>query len=258
MEIGTIIGLLVAWIAVLGGFLMEGGRLTSLVEPSAFVIVLGGSLGATVITSTFKHSVSVPMVLKQAFFTKHADPVVMLQLIVALAKKARQSGILALEAELASLENPFIRNAIQLVIDGTQPELVREILDVEIEGMRARHKTGVEFFQAWGGFAPTLGVLGTVMGLVHMLENLDNADSMGPAIAVAFIATLYGVGFANLFLLPVASKLKVHSHEETTTYEMAAEGILSLQAGDNPMVVMTKMRSFLSPGDKKKLDAETE
>jgi chemotaxis protein MotA len=256
MELGTLIGLLLAWGAVLGGFLMEGGRLGSLAEPSAFVIVIGGSLGATVITSTFKQSATVPMVLKQAFFTKHADPVTMIRLIVGLAKTARQLGILALENEVKSLENPFIRNAVQLVIDGTQPELVREILEVEIDGMRTRHKTGVEFFQGWGGFAPTLGVLGTVMGLVHMLENLDNADSMGPAIAVAFIATLYGVGFANLFLLPIASKLKVHSHEETTTYEMAAEGILSLQAGDNPQVVSTKMRSFLSPGDKKKLDAE--
>ena len=256
MELGTVIGIAIALLGVLGGFLMEGGNLHSLFEPSALVIVVGGSFGATCIGFSMKHATSIPLVLKNAFFTKHTDPLIMLRLIVSLAKKARQSGILALEGEMKSVDNPFVRNALQMVIDGTQPELVREVLETELDAMNIRHKAGVDFFTAWGGFLPTLGVLGTVMGLIHMMENLDDPSGMGPAIAVAFIATLYGVGFANVFMLPLASKLKLHSHEEIKTYEMVIEGILSLQAGDNPHMVSTKMRAYLSPKAKQQLALE--
>lgn len=235
---------------------MEGGSLHSLLEPSALVIVVVGSFGATCIGFSMKHTASIPMVLKNAFFTKHTDPLSMLRLIVGLAKKARQSGILALESELKTVESPFVRNALQMVIDGTQPELVREVLETELEAMSIRHKAGVDFFTAWGGFLPTLGVLGTVMGLIHMMENLEDPSGMGQAIAVAFIATLYGVGFANLIMLPLASKLRLHSHEEINTYEMVIEGILSLQAGDNPHMVSTKMRAYLSPKAKQVLAME--
>lgn len=256
MDLATVIGMLLGWGAVLGGFLMEGGRPGALIAPSALVIVVGGSAGATIICFSLKNSISLPVVMKNAFFSKHADPVEMIKLIVDLAKKARQAGILALEAEAKNLENQFIREAIQLVVDGTQPELVREILETQIDTMRTRHKAGAEFFQAWGGFSPTLGVLGTVMGLVHMLENLSDPGAMGPSIATAFIATFYGVALANLFYLPVAAKLKSQSHHEIASYEMAVEGILSLQAGDNPRIVATKMRSFLSTNEAKLLDAE--
>ncbi|HEX2950477.1 MAG TPA: flagellar motor protein [Armatimonadota bacterium] len=247
MELATLIGLILGFGGVLGGFIMEGGKMSSLVEPSAMIIVFGGSLGATVISFSLKNVTSVPQIIKNAFFVRHTDPVEMLRIIVDLAKKARQSGILALEAELNGIQSEFLRKAIQLVVDGTQPELVREILETEIDAMRVRHKHGIEFFMQWGGYAPTLGVLGTVMGLVHMLENLSDPGNMGPAIAVAFIATFYGVGSANLIFLPIAAKLKLHSQEEIASYEMAVEGILSLQAGENPRVVSTKMRSYLAP-----------
>ncbi|MHB9130801.1 MAG: flagellar motor protein [Armatimonadota bacterium] len=256
MDLSTIIGLLLGVGGVLAGFLMEGGNPMSLMEPSAAVIVFGGSFGATMLSFALKHSVSFPVLVKQTFFSKQTDPVELVQTIVALAKKARQAGILALETEAKNLENPFVRSAVQLVVDGTQPELVREILETEIDGMRTRHKHGIDFFAAWGGFCPTLGVLGTVMGLVHMLENLSDPGAMGPSIAVAFIATFYGVGFANLVLLPFAAKLKGKSHEETAAYEVALEGVLSLQAGDNPRVVAMRMRSFLSPKDKVRLGEE--
>jgi len=256
MELATIIGIVIALGGVLGGFLLEGGRLGALFEPSALIIVVGGSFGATCIGFSMKHATSIPLVLKNAFFTKHTDPLIILRLIVGLAKKARQSGILALESEIKSVENPFVRDALQMVIDGTQPELVREVLETELDAMGIRHKAGVDFFTAWGGFLPTLGVLGTVMGLIEMMENLDKPGGMGPAIAVAFIATLYGVGIANVFMLPLASKLKLHSHEEIKTYEMVIEGILSLQAGDNPHLVSTKMRAYLSPQAKKVLAQE--
>lgn len=255
MDIATIIGLVIAWGAILGGFVMEGGSIGSLVSPSAAIIVIGGSFGATVVSFALKHTTSLPIIFKQALLTKRADPLELLQTVVAAAKKARQSGILALESDAKDQENTFIRNALQLVVDGTPPELVREILETEIQTMRERHQTGSQFFASWGGFLPTLGVLGTVMGLVHMLENLDDPGSMGEGIATAFIATLYGVGIANLFCLPIATKLRNSSHQEIAAYEMAIEGILSLQAGDNPRLVLTKMRAFLPPSAKRELDA---
>jgi len=256
MELATIIGIAIALGGVLGGFLLEGGRLISLFEPSALIIVVGGSFGATCISFSLKHTTGVPLVLKNAFFSNNTDPLAMLRLIVDMAKKARRSGILALESEVKSLRNPFVRNAVQIVVDGTQPELVRDVLETELEAMSIRHRAGVDFFMAWGGFLPTLGVLGTVMGLIHMMENLNDPGGMGPAIAVAFIATLYGVGIANVLVLPLASKLKLQSHDEIKTYEMVIEGILSMQAGDNPSLVATKMRAYLSPQAKKILAAE--
>ncbi|HEY3417317.1 MAG TPA: flagellar motor protein [Armatimonadota bacterium] len=256
MDLATLIGMLLGLGAVLGGFIMEGGKPSSLIEVSAAVIVLGGSIGATIVSFSMRHITGLPNIIKQAFFARKEDPLEMVKLIVSLAKKARQSGILALEAEAQQLENPFVRNAIQLVVDGTQPELVSEILDTEIEAMRERHKIGVDFFTSWGGLSPTLGVLGTVMGLVHMLENLSDPGGMGPSIAVAFIATFYGVGFANLVFLPIASKLKFQSHHELALYEMIVIGILALQAGENPGIVSTKMQAYLSPGHKRQLAQE--
>lgn len=256
MDLGTLVGLILAFGGIFVGYLMEGGRITALFEPSAAIIVFGGSAGATIISFSLKHSLGIINVLRQAFIPKHTDREAMLQQIVDLARQARRSGILTLEAEAKKLDNVFLREAIQLVVDGTTPELVREILEIEVYEMRRRHKAGADFFTTWGGYAPTLGVLGTVMGLVHMLESLDEPGAMGPAIATAFIATFYGVGFANIFLLPIAAKLHGQSEAEVASYEMAIEGVLSLQAGDNPRVVAMRMRSFLAPDAKRKLDEE--
>ena len=256
MDLATIIGLVMGIGAIIGGFLMEGGSLRALVEPSAAIIVIPGTLGATLIGFSLKHTSKLPNIVKNAFQDGRIDRLELVRLIVNLAKQARRSGILTLESEARNLENHFLRNAIQLVVDGTQPELVREILETEVDAMKSRHSFGAEFFASMGGYSPTLGIIGTVMGLVHMLENLDKPGSMGPAIATAFIATLYGVSLANLVYLPLSSKLKDKSKAEAASYEMAIEGILSLQAGDNPRIVALKMRPFLSTTDKRLLDTE--
>jgi chemotaxis protein MotA len=256
MDLITIIGILVGFGGIVGGFLMEGGNLASLFEPSAMVIIFAGSLGATLISFTMRHINGLPAAMKHAFMEQPLDREGMLRQIVSLARQARKSGILTLEAEAKNIENAFLRNAIQMVVDGTPAELVQEILETEISAMSTRHKIAEEFFNAWGGYSPTLGVIGTVMGLVHMLENLSDPGGMGPAIATAFLATLWGVVIANLLFLPLAGKLKVRSQEERDTYTMAIEGILALQAGENPRVVGMKMRAFLSPIARAKLDAE--
>jgi chemotaxis protein MotA len=257
MDIATIVGLIVAFGGVIVGFIMEGGKPLSLIEPSAMVIVFGGTLGATITSFSLKHITSLPNIARQAFFAHNADRVVMVKLIVELARKARQSGILSLESEASKIDDRFMKRAIQLIVDGTPPEMVREVLETEVDAMGTRHKIGEEVFSTAGGYAPTLGVIGTVMGLVHMLENLDEPGGMGPSIAMAFIATLYGVVSANLIFLPIAAKLRARSAEERSIYDVAIEGILALQAGDNPRVVAMRMRAHLPPALAKQLDEES-
>jgi chemotaxis protein MotA len=170
--------------------------------------------------------------------------------MVTLADKARRDGLLALEDDLAEVEDDFTRKGVQLVVDGTDSDLVRAILLSEIDGMAARHKANAHVFATAGGFAPTLGIIGTVLSLVHVLENLSSPATLGHSIAGAFIATLYGVGSANLVFLPVANKLKELAAEELVYREMQLEAILSIQAGDNPRMLGEKLETFLAPADR--------
>jgi chemotaxis protein MotA len=257
MDIATIAGLLLAFGALMVAVLIEGGKLGGFFNVSAGIIVLGGTLGAMVVCYPFKTILGMPGVLKQAFFAMEIDPLGMMKTVIQFARKARREGILVLEEDAKRLNNEFLKTGIQLVVDGTPGELVREILETQVRSMEQRHQTGEGMFSTLGGFAPTLGILGTVMGLVHMLASLDEPGKMGPAIAAAFIATLYGVGTANLIFLPIASKLKARSQAESLAYELAIEGILSLQAGDNPRVVASKMASFLPPKLRAQFEQET-
>lgn len=247
MDLATIIGLLLAWGAVLGALLMEGGEMKDLINPSAFLIVAGGTMGATVISFSMKQIVGLPGILRNAFFAKDHDLPEIIRIMVEFARKARKEGILILEEEAKNANNKFLQMGIQLVVDGTPSEMVREILETEIVSLQERHKVGENIFATMGGFAPTLGIVGTVMGLIHMLKSLDEPGAMGPAIAAAFIATLYGIAFANLVFLPIGSKLKARTSEEIIVYDMMVEGILSIQAGDNPRMVEAKMLAFLPP-----------
>ena len=174
----------------------------------------------------------------------------MLTLLVSLAEQARREGLLALDAQIAEIDDEFTKKGLQLVVDGTDPELVRAILEAEIDGMAARHHAGVLPFEKAGGFAPTIGIIGTVMGLVHVLQNLSAPATLGPSISSAFIATLMGVASANVIYLPVANRLKAMSAEEIELRTLTLEGILSVQAGDNPRVVADKLTSFVAPADR--------
>jgi len=257
MDIATIVGLLIAFGALIVGILIEGGHLGGFFNVSAGIIVLGGTTGAMIICYPLKTVLGLPAVLKQAFFSKEIDSLEMMKTIIEFARKARREGILVLEEDAKRLDNEFLKTGIQLVVDGTPADLVREILETQVRAMEQRHQTGECLFSTLGGFAPTLGILGTVMGLVHMLASLDEPGKMGPAIAAAFIATLYGVGTANLIFLPIASKLKARSQAESLSYELGIEGVLSLQAGDNPRVVASKMASFLPPALRAQFEQET-
>lgn len=254
MDIATLLGLILAWGALFAALQIEGGELHGLWNLSALVLVLGGSLGATVVGMPINQIKVLPGILRQAFFHRLVNPVEITRAISGYAVRARRDGVLALEQESKQAKSEFLRLGLQLVVDGTPAEMSREILGTEVEAMQSRHRAGEAIFSTLGGFAPTLGILGTVMGLVHMLANLDEPDSMGPAIAAAFIATLYGVGTANLIFLPIANKLKLRSQEETISYQLAIEGILAIQTGENPREVAARMRSFLSPKQKALLE----
>jgi chemotaxis protein MotA len=190
---------------------------------------------------------AIPALYKKACSTGPPDYRAELDRIVTFAEKARREGLLALDGEVGEIDDPFVRKGMQLVVDGTDPEVVREVLETELDGMASRHKAGAQPFVQAGGFAPTLGILGTTMHLVVILQNLDKPETLGPMIAAAFIATLLGVASANVIFLPAGARLKQLSQEELHARALIVEGILSIQAGDNPRVVQEKLITFVPP-----------
>ena len=246
MDLSSILGLVLGFVMLVGGFLLEGGHFTSLLEPTAAMIVFGGTAGATIASFSMEDIKQVPQLFKITFTEKRYEVQELIAILSSFAEKARREGLLSLERETATIDDDFLKQGIQLVVDGTDPALVRDILETQIEFTDQRHKIGSEIFEAAGGYSPTMGIIGTVMGLVHVLSNLADPDSLGPSIAVAFIATLYGVAFANVAWLPIGHKLKLKSKQERFVMEIALEGILSIQAGDNPSIVKEKLKAFLA------------
>jgi chemotaxis protein MotA len=213
----------------------------------AFLIVVGGTAGAVIASSDLTVIKSIPKLAARAVKGIELDFRNTAKQMVKLSEKARRQGLLALESDLDDVEDAFARKGLQLVIDGTESDLVISILQSEMDSMDARHTRNVKLFQNAGGFAPTLGILGTVMSLVHVLENLASPAGLGHAIAGAFLATLYGVGTANLILLPIANRLKDMSTQEMSYREMILEATLSIQAGDNPRMLAEKLETFVPP-----------
>lgn len=256
MDLTTIVGLAVGIGALLVAVIMDGGHLSSLLSPSAMVMIGGGTLGATAIGFTVEELKTVPALLRIAFQEESYDISRLISTLVNFAEKARREGLLALEEDLSTIEDKFLKKGMQLVIDGTDAELVRSIMETELAFIQERHHKGASIFEAAGGYAPTMGIIGTVMGLVHVLGNLTDTESLGPSIATAFIATLYGIFSANILFLPIAGKLKNRSAHQVLVYEVTLEGILSVQAGDNPRIVEEKLEAFLAPTKRKKVRAE--
>lgn len=215
--------------------------------PSAALIVFGGTIGVTVISFSLTEIKNIPNLIKIALFPKQQEPSQIIDLIVGLADEARREGLLYLENRLDDINDQFLRKGVQLVVDGTDPELVRSIMEVELYAIEERHHVGSSIFEAAGGYAPTMGIIGTVMGLVHVLGNMSDPNSLGPAIAVAFMATLYGIGSANILYLPLASKLSNLSKKEINLRMLMIEGIVSLQAGYNPILIRERLSAFLNP-----------
>ncbi len=229
---------------------MDGTSPASFINMPALVIILAGTGGVTLGSVGMPQMKRIPKLYKIVISPPEVDMSARVQLIVSLAEQARREGLLALDSQVSEIEDDFTRKGLQLVVDGIDPDLVRDILDAEIDGMMARHKAGANPFEKAGGFAPTMGIIGTVMGLVHVLQNLAAPASLGPSISSAFIATLMGVGSANVVFLPIANRLKEISSEEVALRTLTIDGLLSVQAGDNPRVVAEKLNGYVAPEER--------
>ncbi|HLC41342.1 MAG TPA: flagellar motor protein [Methylomirabilota bacterium] len=247
MDFGTLLGVGVGLGAILASVLLEGGYLGSFLNLSAFVIIFGGTLGATTISVSLAEIKRLPELLKKTFkINQLQSPAVVIESIVALSQKARREGILSLQDELEkTIRDQYLANGLQLVIDGADETIVREVLRTEIERMRQRHRNGANTFQTMGGYAPTMGIIGTVMGLVHVMQGLGGSmEELGKGVALAFVATLYGILSANLIFLPIAGNLKAKSEEEVFLREVMLEGVLGIQAGQNPFILDQRLRAY--------------
>ncbi|PJA26634.1 MAG: motility protein A, partial [candidate division Zixibacteria bacterium CG_4_9_14_3_um_filter_46_8] len=233
--------------SVLVAFRMEGGHLSAIVQAPAMILVILGTIGAATVTTSIENLRKVPKMLKIIFRNNNYDSYGIIEQITKMAENARRDGILALERSLKGIRNPFYHQALQLLIDGTEMTALRSILETELNNMSNRHKAGILLFQKLGGFSPTMGIIGTVLGLIHSLANADNANQMASSIASAFIATLWGVALANLVYLPISDKLKRRHEEEIQHLNLILEGMVAIQSGENPRVIRSKLLSFIEP-----------
>ena len=247
---GIVGGIVLGFASLLAGMLLEGGSPMQYLGVSAFTIVVGGTIGATLTSVGTKTVKSMPSQFKRAVVYESIDRAHAIETLVAFAERARREGLLVLEDDLVNTDDEFLRKGVQLVVDGTDPELVKEILQTEVDSMAEENERKASAWVAMGGYSPTLGIIGTVMALVVVLGQLDDPQSLGPAISLAFIATLYGVCFANLIYLPIGAKLGMCSQDELASRELMIEGILAIQSGDNPRIVEEKLVAFLDSSDK--------
>lgn len=250
----TLVGILAALAFVIIGFILKHGHLASLFVPAAIAVVFGCTLSSALATLTAKEVPRVLKSLRVLVGQKPTNPIDMIEEIVMLAEKARREGLLFLENYLEQVNDGFLRKGIQLVIDGAEPEVVRGVLETEIYSLEERHKVAQDFFESAGSFAPTMGIAGAIMGLIVALGSISDPDTLGPAIAAAFVATLYGVVFANCVCFPIATKLKNLHRKEVMMRELILEGVVALQAGNNPIIIRERLNSFLRPGDSKSKD----
>ena len=252
MGVTTIAGLIVAAIGIIGGYTIEGGSVAALINIPGFFIVVVGTLGATLVSAPMSTMKAIPQgFLRSVRGSSGIAGHVMAERLVVMADKARREGLLSLEEEAKNVGDDFAKKGLMLMIDGTDPEAIKGIMEIEIDGAASREKERIEVFRTGSGFSPTLGVLGAVLGLIHVLSGLGgDVGELGKGIATAFVATFYGVGLANIVLLPVAMKLKAIAAEEQVVRDMILEGILSIQAGDNPRIVREKLQSFLPPDER--------
>jgi len=249
MDLATVVGVILGSVLVVTAILLGGSLLLFWNAPSVLIVV-GGTLAAVMVCFPLKDITNIISIGKNALLTKEESPNEVISLIVKFAERARREGILALEKQMEEVSDTFLRNGIQLAVDGTEPELLKDIMETELMYLEDRHKKGKAIFDQFGAFAPAWGMLGTLVGLILMLANLDDPDALGPGMAVALVTTFYGSLMANLFFLPIANKLERRSKEEALVRELMIMGILSIQSGDNPRIVEQKLNSFVAPKER--------
>ncbi|MGD0791565.1 MAG: flagellar motor protein [Terriglobales bacterium] len=246
MDKATLGGLVLAIGGILLGLKLEGGNLGQVLQPTAAMIVFGGTLGAILIQYPLPVALHALRRLEQVFVEPEQDAQSTIELLVNYAKQARRGGIISLDKELANINEPFLRRALTLAVDGTDPQELRKIMELELDNKEEQEEKIPQLFESAGGFSPTIGIIGAVLGLIQVMQHLDKIDEVGKGIAVAFVATLYGVGAANLILLPAAGKLKIRIRDEQIIREMTIEGVVSILEGMNPRMLREKLLGFLT------------
>lgn len=246
MDKATLAGLLLGIGGVLFGLMLEGGNLGQVLQPTAAIIVFGGSLGAVLIQYPLAVVSQAFRRLAHVFLEPGQDARSTVATLVKYANQARREGIISLDRELANIHEPFLRRSLMLAVDGTEPQELRKIMELELDNQAEHEEKIPEVFESAGGFSPTIGIIGAVLGLIQVMQHLDKMDEVGKGIAVAFVATIYGVGAANLLLLPAAGKLKIRIRQEQVIREMTLEGVISILEGMNPRMLEAKLLGFLA------------
>lgn len=245
MDFGSLTGLALAALAILGGQAIEGGEIGLLLQPAAFVIVVVGTLAAVLLHNPFDVFLRGLRMSAWAVRPPFSDARESISQLAGWALVARQEGVLALERQVEFVGDPYLRNGLQLLVDGTEPERLREAMEIHINTLENREYQASRIWEAAGGYAPTLGILGAVMGLIHVMENLTEPRLLGDGIAVAFVSTVYGVGLANLAFLPLANKLKIIIARRGHEREMLCEGLVAIARGENPRMIEQRMQNYL-------------
>ena len=257
MDITTVVGLVAGFTLIIMG-IFNGGQLINFFDVPSLLITIGGTLAATMVCYPLYQIVGIVGVMRKAFFHKSIPPTELIEKIVGFAETARREGILALEQAVQEVDDAFMGAGIRLAVEGTEPELIQTILETELSFVDERHKSGAGVFDFMGSAGPAFGMIGTLVGLVNMLQNLDDPSAIGPGMATALITTFYGAVTANLIYIPFAGKLKVRSAEEGLQKRMIMEGIMSIQSGDNPRIVEQKLNVFIAPNLRSSSEAEEE
>lgn len=253
MDLGTVVGLVLAFGLIIGA-MMIGGGVAPFIDPQSAMIVLGGTFAATMVCQKLAHVMAAMSLLMQAVFDKSSPIDELIPVIIHLAAKARKEGLVALEGE--TIDDPFMARGVRLGVDGLSPDIIKSTLDSELAAMKSRHERGQNIWKFMCATAPSMGLIGTIVGLVQMLQNLDDPDSIGPAMAVALLTTLYGAICAFVIFGPVATKLAARTGEEVSAKKLTIVGVESILKGDNTMVIQSKLEAFLSPQEREALQAE--
>ena len=249
MDIATIIGIILGFGAVIGGQVLEGGHVSALIQPTAALIVAGGTCGATFVSFPLSGILQALKDTRKALFPSKVNHEAVIKDMIGYAAKARKNGLISLEQETHSIKDNFTKKGVSMVVDGIDPQKFREAMEIELNAFEEHSKISAEVFESAGGFAPTIGIIGAVLGLIHVMENLSDASKLGGGIAVAFVATIYGRMIANLVCIPLSTKLKHRIKEEMLLKEMIIEGLIAIQNGENPHFIEQRLRSYLHEGN---------
>ena len=251
MDILIPLGIVFSLATILIGQALEGGHVGSIMQFTAFLIVMGGTIGAVMVNYPMKPFLMSFKLAKEAIFPGKTDYEAFISLLENFAQVARKEGILALESRVKDVKDPFLGRGLQYVIDGTEPETLKKILEIEMSYQEERELLSAKVFETAGGFAPTVGILGAVLGLIHVMENLADPSKLGPGIATAFVATIYGVGSANLLFLPLAGNIKIKIKSKTLIKELTIEGLIGIATGENPRLLREKLEGFIEKSNSK-------